>query len=88
MHGKTSKLVFAKHLLFDNINEYFNVMRYHSLVLDRIKLPLKTIAVSEGEIMAVEHDTLPIIGVQFHPESILTENGLLILDNFFNKIIR
>lgn len=87
VHGKTSTLYFEEGALFSNISEKFEVMRYHSLVLENMKLPLKTIAFSSAnEIMAFAHTELPIIGIQFHPESILTENGLLLMKNFFEKI--
>lgn len=87
MHGKTSTLHYKENLLFSDVSERFEVMRYHSLVLKDLKHPLKTIASSHlDEIMAFEHTDLPIIGIQFHPESILTENGLLLMNNFFEKI--
>jgi len=86
MHGKTSKLYFEKHKLFSTIEKPFEVMRYHSLILENIQLPLETIAkTKENEIMAIAHKTLPIVGIQFHLESILTENGLLMMKNFFEK---
>lgn len=87
IHGKTSSLFFEKHFLFKNIENSFEVMRYHSLVLKEIKKPLRVIAkTQENEIMALAHNSLPIVGIQFHPESILTENGLLLLKNFFDHI--
>lgn len=87
MHGKTSKLYFENHKMFEKINKSFNVMRYHSLILENIKSPLEIIAeTKEGEIMAIAHNKYPVIGIQFHPESILTENGLLLMHNFFEKI--
>lgn len=86
MHGKTSILIPEKHFLFNGIVEKFPVMRYHSLILEDIKLPLKTIAETENnEIMAIAHQDLPIVGIQFHPESILTENGLLLIQNFLEN---
>lgn len=90
MHGKTSTLFFEKeHYLFKAINEQFEVMRYHSLILKEVKEPLEIIATtSSGEIMALSHKELPIVGIQFHPESILTENGLLLLRNFFVENIK
>jgi anthranilate synthase component 2 len=58
-------------------------MRYHSLILHDLKHPLRTTAqTNDGEIMALEHEYLPIFGVQFHPESILTQDGLQIIQNF------
>jgi len=84
MHGKTSAIQHLEHPLFEGIPEYFEVMRYHSLLLDSLEgVPLRRIASSaENEIMALEHVTLPLLGVQFHPESILTEHGLQILKNW------
>ena len=61
-------------------------MRYHSLILEDIKLPLNIIAETENnEIMAIAHQDLPIVGIQFHPESILTKNGLLLIQNFLEN---
>lgn len=84
MHGKTSSIVTENHPLFLNLPLSFQVMRYHSLVLENLEnTPLKSIAnTPEGEIMAIAHDSLPICGLQFHPESILTEYGLEILQNW------
>lgn len=84
MHGKTSAIQHLEHPLFEGIPEFFEVMRYHSLLLDSLEgVPLRRIASSaENEIMALEHVTLPLLGVQFHPESILTEHGLQILKNW------
>jgi len=84
MHGKTSVIQHLEHPLFEGIPAFFEVMRYHSLLLDSLEgAPLRSIASSaENEIMALEHVTLPLLGVQFHPESILTEHGLQILKNW------
>lgn len=87
MHGKTSTLFYENHFLFQNITKPFEVMRYHSLVLEEIKKPLIQIAqTKENEIMALAHQSLPLVGIQFHPESVLTKNGLQILKNFFDHI--
>lgn len=88
MHGKTSIIRHNHHPLFESIPEYFSVMRYHSLLLETLDhTPLQCIAHSaENEIMALEHPKLPLLGVQFHPESILTEHGLTLLNNWV-KII-
>jgi len=89
VHGKTSTLYFIKHALFKQIKEPFNVMRYHSLILKELKSPLKMIAETKDKsIMAICHQQLPIIGIQFHPESILTENGLKLMSNFFEMIAK
>lgn len=87
MHGKVSKIKTIPHPMWDNIPEVFSVCRYHSLV---IKLPpqsdLEVTALSEDdfEIMAFSHKRLPIRGIQFHPEAILTEYGMQILINWLN----
>lgn len=84
MHGKTSTLVFqVQSKIWDNIPDLSLVMRYHSLILEDIPKELLCIAKSDdGEIMAIEHESLPIYGVQFHPESILTNFGLQLINNF------
>jgi len=59
-------------------------MRYHALVVNHVESPLKVIAnTSKGEVMAITHESRPIVGLQFHPESILTEVGYTLLSNFF-----
>ncbi|HEY0261631.1 MAG TPA: aminodeoxychorismate/anthranilate synthase component II [Chitinophagales bacterium] len=97
MHGKTSEVYFEtsinsvqenRHFLFEKLNAPFRAMRYHSLILQDIKAPLRVIAkTNSGEIMAIAHENKLLCGVQFHPESILTENGLQIIRNwlFFVK---
>ncbi len=84
MHGKTSVIQHLEHPLFEGIPEFFEVMRYHSLLLHSLEgTALRSIASSaENEIMALEHISLPLLGLQFHPESILTEYGLQILKNW------
>ena len=85
MHGKTSPIKHDGKDLFAGLPNPFLATRYHSLVIKRDTLPdcLEiTAETEEGEVMGVRHKTLPIWGVQFHPESILTENGRLILQNF------
>jgi len=85
MHGKTSMIKHNGKDLFEGMPNPFPATRYHSLVIKRDTLPecLEiTAETEEGEIMGVRHKTLPIWGVQFHPESILTENGRQILKNF------
>ena len=88
MHGKTS-LIFHKGTgVFQGLPTPFTATRYHSLVIERETLPqcLEVTAWSEdGEIMGVRHKALPIEGVQFHPESILTEHGHQLLKNFLNQ---
>lgn len=84
MHGKTSRLVHQEHPLFAGLPTSFSVMRYHSLVLHELgSTELEPIAESEqGEIMAIAHRRFPAWGVQFHPESILTEHGHALLRNW------
>lgn len=82
-HGITSFIHHNHSPLFHHIPDVVEVMRYHSLILHDLKHPLRTTAqTNDGEIMALEHEYLPIFGVQFHPESILTQDGLQIIQNF------
>ncbi len=85
MHGKTSPIHHNGRDLFAGLPDPFVATRYHSLVIRRESLPdcLEVTAwTDEGEIMGVRHKTLPVWGVQFHPESILTEHGRELLANF------
>ena len=85
MHGKTSAIRHNGKDLFEGMPNPFEATRYHSLVIERSSLPdcLEiTAETDEGEIMGVKHKQYPVWGVQFHPESILTENGRTILRNF------
>ena len=85
MHGKTSPIKHNGKDLFQDMPNPFPATRYHSLVIKRDSMPdcLEVTAETEdGEIMGVKHKQYPIWGVQFHPESILTENGRVILRNF------
>ena len=88
MHGKTSVISTDQKGVFADLPKEFTVNRYHSLVIDRNTLPdcLEITATSEdGEIQGVRHKTLAIEGVQFHPESILTEHGHAMLKNFLEQ---
>ena len=88
MHGKTSVITTTQEGVFAGLPETFTVNRYHSLAIARDGLPdcLKVTAWTEdGEIMGVKHKTLDIEGVQYHPESILTEHGHAQLQNFLQR---
>ena len=88
MHGKTSVITTDQKGVFADLPAQFTVNRYHSLVIDKATLPdcLEITASSEdGEIQGVRHKTLAVEGVQFHPESILTEHGHAMLQNFLNQ---
>ena len=85
VHGKTSKIHHKGSALFDGMNGSFTATRYHSLVAERETLPTElkiTAELENGLIMGIEHESQPVIGVQFHPESIATENGMQIIHNF------
>lgn len=85
MHGRSSIITHKNSRLFKNIKSPIKVGRYHSLIVNAEKLSndiCVTAVTDEHEIMAIEHKSLPLYGVQFHPESILTECGYEILNNF------
>ena len=85
MHGKTSVITTTREGVFAGLPEQFTVNRYHSLAIERESCPdslAVTARTDDGEIMGVRHKTLDIEGVQFHPESILTEHGHAMLKNF------
>jgi anthranilate synthase component II len=84
MHGKTSDVYHQGHPLFEGVPNPFTATRYHSLIVQDPAPPdLSVIAqTSDNEIMALRHKSLPIFGVQFHPESILTDYGPRIMQNF------
>ena len=86
MHGKTSLIKHNEKGIFDGVRNPFKATRYHSLAGEKDSIPpcliITAEAVDDGEIMAVRHVKFPIQGVQFHPESILCEDGKLILKNF------
>ena len=88
MHGKTSPIIHNSKGLFEGIPSPFTATRYHSLVVKRDTVPecLEITAETEaGEIMGLRHKEHPIWGVQFHPESILTDHGRLLLQNFLKQ---
>ena len=85
MHGKTSSITHGGTDLFTGLPSPFTVTRYHSLAIERETLPEcleVTAETDDGEIMAVAHNELPVFGVQFHPESVLSEYGHELLNNF------
>jgi anthranilate synthase/aminodeoxychorismate synthase-like glutamine amidotransferase len=90
MHGKTSSIRHNQQGLFSQLNQPLQVTRYHSLIVNKKTVPKELLITAwsqdkQGEmdeIMALEHKTLPINSVQFHPESILTEQGSKLLENF------
>ncbi|HIC05355.1 MAG TPA: aminodeoxychorismate/anthranilate synthase component II, partial [Nitrospirales bacterium] len=85
MHGKTSMIKHDGKAIFADLPNPFEATRYHSLVVDRASLPAcleLTAETSDGDIMGMRHRELPIEGVQFHPESILTRAGMDLLRNF------
>jgi len=88
MHGKVSEVHHNGEGIFSGIPSPFSATRYHSLIIEpgSLKAPLSSAAwTEEKEIMAVRHEKYPVWGVQFHPESILTEHGKDILRNFIDK---
>jgi anthranilate synthase component 2 len=87
VHGKTSKISHTGKGLFRGLNSGFAATRYHSLVVQEDSLPSVlevTATTDDGLIMGMQHKTLPVHGVQFHPESIASENGHALLQNFLN----
>jgi len=87
MHGKTSPMLHQGESVFKGLPSPFDATRYHSLIVERASLPscLKiTAETAEGEIMGLQHTEHPVHGVQFHPESILTQHGKQLLQNFLD----
>ncbi len=85
MHGKTSEITHTDSDVFQGLPSPYTVIRYHSLAIERASLPdclAVTAQTADGEIMGVRHKTLPVYGVQFHPESILSQHGHDLLRNF------
>ena len=89
VHGKMGQMLHHGVGLFAGLPSPFNATRYHSLVVDRATLPDSlqvTAELADGTIMGLQHRTLPIHGVQFHPESIASEHGHALLRNFLNMV--
>ncbi|MFN6946609.1 MAG: anthranilate synthase component II [Cytophagaceae bacterium] len=86
MHGKISQIICEKDPIFSNIPEKIKVVRYHSLILTKLPNQLVPIAKCGEEIMAIRHTSLPIYGLQFHPEAVKTDFGMEILKNWLLTI--
>ena len=87
VHGKTSRIDHTGKGLFRGLNKGFEATRYHSLIVERDSLPEQleiTASTEDGLIMGMQHKSFPVHGVQFHPESIASENGHALLQNFLN----
>ena len=85
VHGRSSPVQHSGSRLFEGLSNPTTACRYHSLIIDRKTLPPElnvTAALEDGIVMAVEHREFPVFGVQFHPESVLTNDGYLLLANF------
>ncbi len=88
VHGKTSEILHDGRGIFRSIPNKFRATRYHSLVIDPLSLPdvlEVTATTGDGVIMGVQHKKYPVFGVQFHPESVATEHGKVLLRNFVEK---
>lgn len=90
MHGKTSAIEHDGKGIFSGMPSPFTAVRYHSLVIERETIPAEfevtATSLDDGEVMGIRHRTLLIEGVQFHPESVLTENGIRIVENFVETV--
>lgn len=85
VHGKTSKILHNGSAIFDGVENSIKATRYHSLVAERDSLPVELRVIAElesGLVMGLQHESFPVFGIQFHPESIATENGIRIIENF------
>lgn len=92
IHGKVDICIHHNHWVFNGLPSSFQIMRYHSLILHENNQNLSEVKViasnSNGEIMAIAHKYLPIVGLQFHPESILTPYGRKIVFNFVDMVMK
>lgn len=92
MHGKASMVRHDNQGLFAGMPNPFRAIRYHSLIVTRESLPpgfyATATAEDDGEVMGIRHETKPIEGVQFHPESVLTEEGFTIVKNFVDRVAK
>ncbi len=90
MHGKTSPVFHEDSGLFEGLSNPFTATRYHSLIVAEDSLPdclTVTARTEDGTIMGFEHQEHPVVGVQFHPESFITESGKSLLDNFLKNYV-
>lgn len=90
MHGKASTITTDQRGVYEGLPRQFSVIRYHSLAIERASLPAElevTSTAEDGEIMGVRHREVPLEGVQFHPESILSEHGHALLRNFLRRTV-
>jgi anthranilate synthase/aminodeoxychorismate synthase-like glutamine amidotransferase len=88
LHGKSSEIIHDAKTIFNKVPQNFNAIRYHSLIVERETLPSDLIVSAQtgnGLIMGLRHITLPLEGIQFHPESILSENGKKIINNWLKS---
>ncbi len=88
VHGKASDISLGESILFKGLPEKIKGARYHSLIVEKESLPkdlLITAQTENGEIMGIQHKKYPVYGIQFHPESIITECGMLIIENFLGS---
>ena len=84
MHGKTSKIKLNDDKLFSNMPDEIKVARYHSLIVEDLPEELEVLTMGDNEIMGIKHRDYDVYGLQFHPESILTQCGDEIIANFIN----
>ncbi len=87
LHGKTSPVYHSEDKLFKNIKNPFKAARYHSLILNKVPKDFTLTAwTKDDEIMAISHNKYPLVGIQFHPESFLTEQGEKLMHNFLYEL--
>jgi anthranilate synthase/aminodeoxychorismate synthase-like glutamine amidotransferase len=89
MHGKTSLIEHDGRTIYQGVPSPFEATRYHSLIVEEQSLPAcleVTARAPAGEIMGLRHRTLPVEGVQFHPESILTQHGMRLIENWVGSL--
>lgn len=88
MHGKVSEIHHNNDGIYNGLPNPFNATRYHSLVVTKENFPKKELSITsklkDGTIMGIQHKQFPVMGIQFHPESILTDNGQQLIQNFCN----